>query len=58
MRIIAAPWCLRIQAGVKNGIAGLGARNVLAFRDAMPLNATGKIDKKALRAELSYTSRC
>jgi non-ribosomal peptide synthetase component E (peptide arylation enzyme) len=25
----------------------------IAFRGAMPLNATGKIDKKALRAELS-----
>jgi non-ribosomal peptide synthetase component E (peptide arylation enzyme) len=30
----------------------------LRRRDAMPLNAAGKIDKKALRAELSYTSRC
>jgi non-ribosomal peptide synthetase component E (peptide arylation enzyme) len=25
----------------------------IVFRDAMPLNATGKVEKKALRLELS-----
>jgi non-ribosomal peptide synthetase component E (peptide arylation enzyme) len=29
----------------------------IVFRDEMPLNATGKIDKKALRAELSSILR-
>jgi acyl-CoA synthetase (AMP-forming)/AMP-acid ligase II len=29
----------------------------IMFRDEMPLNATGKIDKKALRAELSADPR-
>jgi fatty-acyl-CoA synthase len=47
-----------IRTHLEGKIAAWWMPDEIAFRDAMPLNATGKIDKKALRAELSYTSRC
>jgi 3-(methylthio)propionyl---CoA ligase len=47
-----------IRTHLEGKIAAWWMPDEIAFRDAMPLNATGKIDKKALRAELSCTSRC
>jgi fatty-acyl-CoA synthase len=47
-----------IRAHLTGKIAAWWMPDEIAFRDAMPLNATGKIDKKALRAELSYISHC
>ena len=47
-----------IRTHLEGKIAAWWMPDEIAFRDAMPLNATGKIDKKALRAELSYASRC
>ena len=44
-----------IRAHLEGKIAAWWMPDEIAFRDEMPLNATGKIDKKALRAELSYT---
>ena len=46
-----------IRAHLEGKIATWWMPDEIAFRHEMPLNATGKIDKRALRAELSYISR-
>ena len=43
-----------IKAHLKGKIAVWWMPDEIVFRDEMPLNATGKIDKKALRAELPF----
>ena len=46
-----------IRAHLAGKIAAWWMPDEIVFRDEMPLNATGKIDKKALRAELSSILR-
>ena len=46
-----------IRAHLEGKIAAWWMPDEITFRDEMPLNATGKIDKRALRAELSSIPR-
>ena len=46
-----------LKVHLKGKIADWWMPDEISFRDEIPLNAAGKIDKKALRAELSSISR-